>query len=764
METRNKFRERWLDRVSPLPSQVSRQHLSAISICSTIGSGLFIAALSNSLKMAGPAGVLIAYITTSTIVYATCISNAEMVGFMPNAGGPVGLADVFVDPALGFALGWGAYYHWSIMIPAQLAIAAKLVKSYVALEVTTRATIVYYVSAGIFLAVVVALNCLSAKRFGAIHAAFAVLKLISLAVLIFSVVVIDWAGVPLCNTWPPPEACNVPGSAETFAQLHIGGLYWRHPRGPFAEHPFDIGGRRRGSIMGIFTALIQSLFAFNGTEVGSIIGREVIDASRNTRIVVRRVWLRVTVVYLLAVVAVGLVVPYDHPNLGGTPSIMMSPWTIAFATATRSPAPRYLLTIIFVLSALSASSAEIWIASRWLFFLARRGHAPLTLGSLYKGGRRYPALPVAEAQPRPDVVRKPSENLPQPAIEMNTLGLGLTGLPPLEPIIESYVTPATPTTSEADLGESYGSPSTPESARRLLPSHHRLPSTAPSSISWSVPGHTAEASNGSSSKPVTPRSVRTTALPQPTPIMRSGAGPSRSTNSPTVSGAAPAPAPASRRQPKRTEATARAPPPTRVIPWVGVVFGGAIGLLVFMAPAGQTDSGVSLTFSFLAGMTNCASLVGWIGMLITYLRFYIWISIQEKKNTNFKTENRDSLYKNRARGQPWVAIYGLLWCIVLLLGQGWSVFTLPDANQVAQLEPNENPPKDPDMGDFAYNFCVAYLPVALFLLLYFGYKLVYQTNVVKLEQKKFRVRVRIPEPENEPPSRTVWERICKILL
>jgi len=30
----------------------------------------------------------------------------------PRSGGPVGLAHLYVDPALAFALGWMAYYSW----------------------------------------------------------------------------------------------------------------------------------------------------------------------------------------------------------------------------------------------------------------------------------------------------------------------------------------------------------------------------------------------------------------------------------------------------------------------------------------------------------------------------------------------------------------------------------------------------------------------------------------------------------------------------
>ena len=38
--------------------------------------------------------------------------------FSPNVGGVVGLADLYVDKALGFSMGWAAWYKWSITLRA----------------------------------------------------------------------------------------------------------------------------------------------------------------------------------------------------------------------------------------------------------------------------------------------------------------------------------------------------------------------------------------------------------------------------------------------------------------------------------------------------------------------------------------------------------------------------------------------------------------------------------------------------------------------
>lgn len=40
-----------------------------------------------------------------TVVYCVVISLGEMVSYLPNVGGPVGLAHLYADPALAFTLG-----------------------------------------------------------------------------------------------------------------------------------------------------------------------------------------------------------------------------------------------------------------------------------------------------------------------------------------------------------------------------------------------------------------------------------------------------------------------------------------------------------------------------------------------------------------------------------------------------------------------------------------------------------------------------------
>ncbi|KAH7097643.1 amino acid permease-domain-containing protein [Auriculariales sp. MPI-PUGE-AT-0066] len=714
--------------------------------------------LSSSLQQAGPAGVLIAYIFISTMVYATCISNAEMMSFMPDVGGLVGLADIFVDPALGFTIGWGSWYDWAILIPDHLGVAANLIKSSLAFSVSSReSTILFNVIGGLLLVAAVAMNSLRTERVGSIHSVFALLKLATLAILIVSALIIALAPVPLCNTFPAPQGCNIPGSIETLSSIYIGASYWRRP-GPFSQQILNIRGAK-GQIMGIFNVLIQSLFAFNGTEAVSIMGRELINPSTNTRIAVRRTWLRITVIYVLAVAAAGLVVPSDHEDLKKAPSIGGSPWTIAFATATRSPIPRYVLVALFSLSALSAASSNIWFASRWLFFLALRGHAPQIFRSLYTDDT-VPLL--ASKEPEIEMVDIPSQSKGIPLIiHPPTPPPMPMPIPETSTIHSSATTPTTSLGRQSDSDSLQPSPS-PSSSRLSTETdyftrHVRLRSR---------PGASGSSLNSEAttapSLPLPTYNIYGTAM-TPNLYIKIGAKPitdGDSGGSLTAEIEAAYTAETRRRHDVSRQSQHH---PKVAIPWVGVLSGGVIGLLFFMVPAAETNGRVDSTFKFLTSLSNCTSLIGWIGMLITYLRFYMWTTHQEKRVPNFKQRNGETIYKNRARGQPWVAVYGLVLCTVLFLGQGWFVFVLPDANQFAQLSHGKKLP-DPQLGDFAWNFCAAYLPVGLLLMLYFGYKLTYQTDFVDLRNEDVVHPVASSEYIDEPPPRALWDKLCHALL
>lgn len=87
---------------------LSSRQISMIAIGGAIGTGLIIGT-GSALARAGPASILIAYTLVGMLVFLVMAGLGEMAAWIPTAGGFSPFATRFVDPALGFALG---YTYW----------------------------------------------------------------------------------------------------------------------------------------------------------------------------------------------------------------------------------------------------------------------------------------------------------------------------------------------------------------------------------------------------------------------------------------------------------------------------------------------------------------------------------------------------------------------------------------------------------------------------------------------------------------------------
>jgi len=98
-----------------LKRTLKARHLNMIAIGGAIGTGLFVAS-GASISAAGPGGAIVAYALIGVMVYFLMTSLGEMATFMPVSGSFETYATRFVDPALGFALGWNYWYNWALFV------------------------------------------------------------------------------------------------------------------------------------------------------------------------------------------------------------------------------------------------------------------------------------------------------------------------------------------------------------------------------------------------------------------------------------------------------------------------------------------------------------------------------------------------------------------------------------------------------------------------------------------------------------------------
>lgn len=328
------------------------RHMTMISLGGSIGTGLFLAS-GGAIHTAGPGGALLAYLTIGIMVYFLVTSLGEMATYMPVSGTFSTYATRFVDPAFGFALGWNYWYNWAITIAAELAAATLIIKFWLPDSPS-------FLWSALFLALMIGLNLLSVKGYGETEYWFAMIKVITIIVFILVGILM------IIGIW----------GAESvgFENFTVG------------DAPFP------GGFLAALSVFMAAGFSFQGTELVGVAAGESENPRRTIPRAIRSVFWRILLFYLLAILVIGLIIPYTTENLTSD-SIMTSPFTIVFEKAGLSIAASVMNAVILT-SVLSAGNSGMYASTRMLWVLAKEGKAPAFLSRLSKRGVPVPALLV----------------------------------------------------------------------------------------------------------------------------------------------------------------------------------------------------------------------------------------------------------------------------------------------------------------------------------------------------------------------------------
>ncbi|RNB84828.1 amino acid permease [Brevibacillus nitrificans] len=323
------------------------RHLTMIAIGGSIGTGLFLAS-GGSIHTAGPGGALAAYIAISIMVYFLMTSLGEMAAFMPVSGSFSTYATRFVDPSLGFALGWNYWYNWAITIAVELSAAALIMKYWLP-------DVPSIIWSALFLVLMFVINALSVKSFGESEYWFALIKVITVIVFIVIGVLMIF-GI-------------MGGQAVGFTNFTKG------------EAPFN------GGYMAILGVFMIAGFSFQGTELVGVAAGESENPAHSIPKAIRQIFWRILLFYILAILIIGLLVPYDNPNLisGDITDIAISPFTIVFEKAGFAFAASVMNAVILT-SVLSAGNSGMYASTRMLWVLAKEGKAPKWFAKVTRSG------------------------------------------------------------------------------------------------------------------------------------------------------------------------------------------------------------------------------------------------------------------------------------------------------------------------------------------------------------------------------------------
>jgi len=330
-----------------LERKLKTRHLSMIAIGGTIGTGLFLAS-GSVIHTAGPGGALVAYLIAGVMVYFLMTSLGEMAAFIPITGSFSTYTSRFVDPALGFAIGWNYWYNNAIVVALELA-ASSLIMRYWLPEVPG---IIWSV---LFLALIFGLNILSVKGYGESEFWFAIIKVITIVIFIIVGILMIF-GIMSSST----------GGFENFTK---------------GEAPF------KGGFLSILSVFMIVGFSFTGTELVGITAGESENPEKNIPRAIKQIFWRILLFYILAIIVIGCLINYNDPRLlnSDIENVAMSPFTLVFQNAGIAVAASVMNAVILT-SVLSAGNSAMYGASRVLWVLAEEGKAPAFLKKLNAGG------------------------------------------------------------------------------------------------------------------------------------------------------------------------------------------------------------------------------------------------------------------------------------------------------------------------------------------------------------------------------------------
>ncbi|CAF0798286.1 unnamed protein product [Adineta steineri] len=353
----NAYAEQYDDNNMLIPSDskdlhrnLKERHMIMIALGGTIGTGLFLAS-GQALVSAGPAGALVSYLVISVMVYFVMTSLAELATQYPISGSFNTFGSRFVDEAFGFALAYNYYFSWVTTIAGELVAAGLIIQYWL----PNFPSIIWSI---LGMLVMFLLNAFTVKGYGEAEYWFAMIKVVTVLFFLLIGVLVD-------------------AGAMGKPRKTIGFENWRKGEAPFV-----------GGVAGIITTSIISGFAFQGTEAVGIAAGESENPKRDVpRAMNGTIW-RIIIFFVGAIFVMGLVLPYDDPQLkqiDGVNTIAVSPFTLVF-DRSGIPGANHIMNAVILTTILSAGNSGLYLCTRIFWTLSMEGKAPRIFRRITKGG------------------------------------------------------------------------------------------------------------------------------------------------------------------------------------------------------------------------------------------------------------------------------------------------------------------------------------------------------------------------------------------
>ncbi|MDU4094811.1 MAG: D-serine/D-alanine/glycine transporter [Pantoea sp.] len=320
-----------------LRRSLHNRHIQLIAIGGAIGTGLFMGS-GKTISLAGPSIIFVYMIIGFMLFFVMramgelLLSNLEYKSFSDFAADLLG-------PWAGYFTGWTYWFCWVVTGIADVV----AISSYFQLWFPDFSI---WMSALLCVVVFLALNIVTVKLFGELEFWFAIIKIVAIVALIVTGIVL------VAMHYPSPGG----GTASLSNIWNEGGMF---PKG----------------LSGFFAGFQIAVFAFVGVELVGTAAAETHDPHKVLPRAINAIPLRVIMFYVLALMVIMAVTPWNHVVADRSPFVEMF-------MLIGLPAAASIVNFVVLTSAASSANSGIFSTSRMLYGLAEQGVAHRAFGRL----------------------------------------------------------------------------------------------------------------------------------------------------------------------------------------------------------------------------------------------------------------------------------------------------------------------------------------------------------------------------------------------
>ena len=308
-----------------LQRSLTSNQMQMIALGGTIGVGLFMGSTS-TIKWTGPS-VLLAYAFVGLLLYLVMRALGEMIFINPTTGSFADYATNYIHPLAGYLTKWSNVFQY-IVVGISEVIAVSQYLNY------WWPNLPGWISGVVVIATLTLANLASAKAYGTMEFYFAMIKVVTIILMIVLGVMVIFLG--LGNHWHALGLSNL----------------WSH------------GGFFTGGVKGFIFSLSIIVGSYQGIEVLGITAGEAANPRHAIVSSVKSVVWRILIFYIGAIFVIGTIYPWNQLAAVGSPFVeTFSKVGIAGAAG--------IINFVVLTAAMSGANSGIYSSSRMLFKLSR---------------------------------------------------------------------------------------------------------------------------------------------------------------------------------------------------------------------------------------------------------------------------------------------------------------------------------------------------------------------------------------------------------